>query len=146
MRGSTSNSRCSAVGCLCYPRHVQPEGPLSLQCGRPPPCTIKSPLRIAATAIEPEWCVSFTKTRTDIPLVLWFCSSPSCFFVCLFVFNILRKKTLKTKMFCYLSINDIVYFMRVASNASYFIMLAHDIRDGCWWYGSRSWTFPPISH
>ena len=25
-------------------------------------------------------------------------------------------------------------------------MLVHDIRGGCWWYGSRSWTFPPISH
>ena len=23
-------------------------------------------------------------------------------------------------------------------------MLAHDIRGGCWWYGSRGWTFPPI--
>ena len=22
-------------------------------------------------------------------------------------------------------------------NASYFIMLAHDVRGGCWWYGSR---------
>ncbi len=32
------------------------------------------------------------------------------------------------------------------SNASYFIMLAHNIRGGCWWYGSRGWTFPPISH
>jgi len=29
-------------------------------------------------------------------------------------------------------------------NASYFIMLAHDIRGRCWWYGSRGWTFPPI--
>ena len=25
------------------------------------------------------------------------------------------------------------------------IMLAHDVRGGCWWY-SRSWTFPPTSH
>jgi hypothetical protein len=29
------------------------------------------------------------------------------------------------------------------SNA-YFIMLAHDVRGRCWWYGSRCWTFPPI--
>jgi len=29
------------------------------------------------------------------------------------------------------------------SNASYFIMLAHDIRGRWWWY---SWTFPPVSH
>ena len=28
------------------------------------------------------------------------------------------------------------------SNASYFIMLAH-VRGGCWWCGSRDWTFPP---
>ena len=30
------------------------------------------------------------------------------------------------------------------SSASYFIMLAHDVRGGCWWYGSRGWTFPPV--
>ena len=27
------------------------------------------------------------------------------------------------------------------SNASYIIMLAHDIRGGCWWYGNRGWIF-----
>jgi len=32
------------------------------------------------------------------------------------------------------------------SNASCFLMLAHDFRGRCWWYGSRGWTFPPISH
>ena len=31
-----------------------------------------------------------------------------------------------------------------ASNASYFIILAHDIWGGCWWCGSRVWNFPPI--
>jgi len=35
---------------------------------------------------------------------------------------------------------------RFKSNASYFIMSAHDIRGGCWWYGNRVWTFPPIFH
>jgi len=25
-------------------------------------------------------------------------------------------------------------------------MPAHDIRRGCWWYGSRGWTFPPMFH
>lgn len=29
------------------------------------------------------------------------------------------------------------------SNASYFIVLAYDVRD-CSWYGSRGWTFLPI--
>jgi hypothetical protein len=33
---------------------------------------------------------------------------------------------------------------RPESNASYFIMLSHDVRGRCWWYGSRGWTFPPI--
>ena len=32
------------------------------------------------------------------------------------------------------------------SNASCFIMLTHGIKGGCWCYGSRGWTFPPISH
>ena len=31
------------------------------------------------------------------------------------------------------------------SNASYFIMLAHNAR-GKRWYGSKCWTFPPILH
>ena len=31
------------------------------------------------------------------------------------------------------------------SNASYFMMLAHDIKGAWWRYGSRSWTFPPTS-
>jgi len=31
------------------------------------------------------------------------------------------------------------------SNDSSFIILAQDVRSGCWWYG-RSWTFPPTSH
>ena len=32
------------------------------------------------------------------------------------------------------------------SNASYLTMLAHNVRGGCWWYGSTAWTFPPITH
>ena len=32
------------------------------------------------------------------------------------------------------------------SNGSYFMMLAHDIRGGCWWDDSRGWIFLPISH
>ena len=30
------------------------------------------------------------------------------------------------------------------SNASYFILLAHNVRGRCWWGGNRGWTFPPI--
>ena len=32
------------------------------------------------------------------------------------------------------------------SNASCFMILAHNVRGGCQWYGSRGWTFPPIFH
>ena len=32
------------------------------------------------------------------------------------------------------------------SNASYFIMLTHNIRDECWWYSSRGWIFPSVFH
>ena len=30
------------------------------------------------------------------------------------------------------------------SNALYFVLWACDVRGGWWWYGGRSWTFPPI--
>ena len=36
---------------------------------------LESSVRIATSAIKPAWCVGFTKTRSRIPLVLWFCSS-----------------------------------------------------------------------
>jgi len=32
------------------------------------------------------------------------------------------------------------------SNVSYFIMLTHNVRGGCWWYGSRGWTSLPVFH
>ena len=32
------------------------------------------------------------------------------------------------------------------SNASYVVMLVHDVRGRCWLYGSKGWTFPPIFH
>ena len=31
------------------------------------------------------------------------------------------------------------------SNASCSTVLAHDVKGGCWCYGNRGWTFPPIS-
>ena len=31
-------------------------------------------------------------------------------------------------------------------NVSYFVMLSHNIKGGCWWYGRSGWTFPPITH
>ena len=42
-----------------------------------------------------------------------------------------------------LSVNP-KYEGRSEINASYFIMLAHDVRGEYCWYGSRGWTFPPI--
>jgi len=32
------------------------------------------------------------------------------------------------------------------SNASYCMMLASAVGSTCWWYGSRGWTFPPVTH
>jgi len=32
------------------------------------------------------------------------------------------------------------------SNASYFVMLVHNIRGRCWWSSSRGWTSQPILH
>ena len=32
------------------------------------------------------------------------------------------------------------------SNGSYFIMLVHDVRGGCWWYDNRGQPFPPLCH
>ena len=48
--------------------------------------------------------------------------------------------------FCNFSKINIIYETCSKSNASYFIMLAHDVSSGWWWYGSRGWTFPPIFH
>ena len=41
---------------------------------------------------------------------------------------------------------SVLYESCSSSNASNFMMLSHDVRGGCWWYGSRVWTFPPILH
>ena len=30
------------------------------------------------------------------------------------------------------------------NNASYYVMLAHNLRGDYWWYGSRAWTLPPV--
>ena len=46
--------------------------------------------------------------------------------------------------YCELISNTESYKGCFKSIASYFIMLAHRCR--CWWYGSRSWTFPPMFH
>ena len=65
-----------------------------------------SSLRIATIDTEPDCSVSFTKTGSNISLVLCFC--------CFLFFNVLIK-ILKIKMFCYLFINNnIVYFVRTA--------------------------------
>ena len=68
---------------------------------------LESLLRIAATAIESDWCISFTKTSSNIPLFFWLCCFLSLFF------NVLIR-ILKNKMFCYLDINYIIYFMRAS--------------------------------
>jgi len=46
------------------------------------------------------------------------------------------------------SYTELWYLYKVCSesNASYFMMLAHDVRGGCWWCGSRGWTFLSMSH
>jgi len=98
---------------------------------------LETSLRIAATAIEPAWCFSITKTRSNIPLALWLCCS---LFLC---FN---KNIKNENLLLCMYIKYIVYFMRAAlkSNASYFIMSIHNGR--CWWYSSRGWTLPPTFH
>lgn len=42
-------------------------------------------------------------------------------------------------------VHNITYNGCSKSNASY-VMLVHDIRDVCWWYDNRGWTFPPAPH
>jgi len=51
-----------------------------------------------------------------------------------------------TKLLSRNTLIEIKYKGCSESNAFYFIMLAHDIRGGCWWYGSTGWTFPPTFH
>lgn len=38
--------------------------------------------------------------------------------------------------------NHTIYEGCSERNASYVIMLTHDIRGGCWWYSRRGWSFP----
>jgi len=38
------------------------------------------------------------------------------------------------------------YEISSKSNASYFIMLGHNISGRYWWCGSRGWTFPLLFH
>lgn len=85
--------------------------------------TSKSPvehLRIATTAIKSDWLATITKTWSHIPQVLCVC-------------------------WCFIFMS-IFYEDYTESNASYFLMLSHDIRGRCWCDGSRGWTFPPPSH
>ena len=44
------------------------------------------------------------------------------------------------------TIDRITYEGCPKSNVSYFIMLSHDTRGRCCWYGSRCWIFSPTSH
>jgi len=37
------------------------------------------------------------------------------------------------------------YILTARSLQWFFVMLPHDIRGRCWWYGSRGWTFTSIS-
>jgi len=51
----------------------------------------------------------------------------------------------KYKRFCY-NTCILMYEGCSKSNASYFIMLTHNLRGGCLWYSSRVWTFLPTFH
>ena len=52
---------------------------------------LESSLRMAATATEPAWCISFTKTRPNIPFVLCFC--------CTLISMFWLKNTHRSKLF-----------------------------------------------
>ena len=61
---------------------------------------------------------------------------------------VLRKMTVQKcndEYWCYVQCENNCGFP-FEGNASYFMMLSHDFRGRCWWYGSRGWTFPPVSH
>lgn len=90
----------------------------------------KSSQRMATTAI------SFTKTVTSL----------TSFLVLLLFFFFSKLKNIKISFVTYM--HQLYYIFSKGcseSNASFFIMLAHDVRSGYWWYGSRDWTFPSIS-
>ena len=77
----------------------------------------------------------------------------SIFFVCLFGFLRIWKVKSQHKnkysgpsMYSHNWCWKNIYKSCSKSNASYFIMLSHDIRGELWWYGSRRWTFPSKFH
>jgi len=88
-----------------------------------------------------ECCLSSRKFHTSWVHVLWQCCK-SAFFLRVTIV----KYAASICFSCFKSAcqKPTVCESYSESNASYFMMLACDIRGGCWWYGSR--TFPPISH
>lgn len=61
--------------------------------------SLTSTLRITTTSTEPDWCINFTKMRSNIPLVLWFC----CYVL---IKNIFKKH------FLIISIKYITHYIR----------------------------------
>ena len=49
-------------------------------------------------------------------------------------------------MYLYVASTCLSETARAAPKIIILMMLTHSIRGGCWWYGSRGWTFLPISH
>jgi len=55
-------------------------------------------------------------------------------------------ETLKPLFILFMYSNACIYKGCPKSNASCFIVSAHDVRGRWCWDGSRGWTFPPTSH
>jgi len=91
-----------------------------------------------ASRVHREWqpLPLVSQKQLHLSLVFWFCYS----------FFFFKLKNIKISFVTYM--HQLYYIFSKGcseSNASFFIMLAHDVRSGYWWYGSRDWTFPSIS-
>ena len=82
--------------------------------------TFENSLGMATTAIKPAWCIRFTKTRSNIPLVLWVFYS---------VFYALIKYGLKLSLLL-IYIKFIVYF--ISSQWQFLLAQCIQAKPKCW--------------
>ena len=90
-------------------------------------------------------CIILTMVKTKsinafLELKKWLCIILGHVTFIYFISSCTHKAMFKNLMVC-----SCIYECYSKRNASYYMTLAHSISGGYWWWGSRGWTFPPVS-